>query len=69
MDTAVISPKFQVVIPKEIRNNLSISPGQRVKFVAFDNHLEMIILKDLRELVGICEGMDNNFEREDEDRL
>jgi AbrB family looped-hinge helix DNA binding protein len=69
MNTATISTKYQVVIPKEIRKTLKISPGQRVKFISYDNRLEIIPLVDLEDLVGICEGMDTSIEREETDRI
>jgi AbrB family looped-hinge helix DNA binding protein len=69
MNTATISTKYQVVIPKEIRNTLKILPGQRVKFICYDNRLEIIPLVDLKELVGIYEGMDTTIEREESDRI
>jgi AbrB family looped-hinge helix DNA binding protein len=69
MNTATISTKYQVVIPKSIRNTLKIFPGQKVTFICYDNHLEMIPLADLKELVGICDGMDTTIEREEADRI
>ena len=69
MNTATISTKYQVVIPREIRNNLKIHPGQKVKFIEYNNRLEIIPLIDLKDLVGICEGMDTKIEREEEDRI
>ncbi len=69
MNTAVISTKYQVVIPKEIRDSFKVFPGQRVKFISYDNRLEIVPLRDLKDLVGICEGMDTTFVREEEDRI
>ena len=69
MNTATISSKYQLVIPKEIRDIMKFTPGQRVKFITYDNCLEIIPLIDLKNLVGICEGMDTNIERDDEDRI
>jgi AbrB family looped-hinge helix DNA binding protein len=69
MNTATISSKYQLVIPKEIRDIMKFIPGQKVKFITYNNYLEIIPLVDLRNLVGICEGMDTNIEREDEDRI
>jgi AbrB family looped-hinge helix DNA binding protein len=69
MNTAIISTKYQVVIPKEIRNSMKIKPGQKVKFIHYDNRLEIIPITDLKDLIGICEGMDPTFERDEEDRI
>ena len=42
MGRVTISPKFQVVIPKEIREKLGLSPGQRVEAIAYENRIELI---------------------------
>ena len=69
MDTSVISSKYQVVIPHEIRKNNKFLPGQKVKFIYYDDRLEIIPLVDLKNLIGICEGMDSTFVREEDDRI
>jgi AbrB family looped-hinge helix DNA binding protein len=42
METVKISPKYQVVIPKKLREALNLSPGQKVQMVAFEDRIEMI---------------------------
>ncbi|MBU0560975.1 MAG: AbrB/MazE/SpoVT family DNA-binding domain-containing protein [Bacteroidetes bacterium] len=68
MTTVKISPKYQVVIPKEIRNKLKLRPGQRLQILEFGDRIEFLILKNIKEARGYLKGMDTNFERE-EDRL
>ena len=63
-----ISPKFQVVIPKEIREALHLLPGQRLQVVQYEGRIELIPERDIGELEGFLEGMDTSFTR-DEDRL
>ncbi len=63
-----ISPKFQVVIPKEIREALHLLPGQRMQVVQYEGRIELIPERDIGELEGFLEGMDTSFTR-DEDRL
>ena len=63
-----ISPKFQVVIPKEIREALHLLPGQRMQIVQYENRIELIPERDIGELEGFLAGMDTSFTRE-EDRL
>ena len=63
-----ISPKFQVVIPKEIREALHLVPGQRMQIVQYENRIELIPERDIGELEGFLAGMDTSFTRE-EDRL
>lgn len=63
-----VSPKFQVVIPKEIRESLHLSPGQRMQVVQYENRIELIPEKDVSELEGFLKGMNTEFTR-DNDRL
>ncbi|HEX9732245.1 MAG TPA: AbrB/MazE/SpoVT family DNA-binding domain-containing protein [Thermoanaerobaculia bacterium] len=64
MTTVTISPKFQVVIPSEIRKRLKLEPGQRVQAVAYENRIELIPLRPMTELRGFLRGIDTTVERE-----
>lgn len=66
MDTVTISPKFQVVIPKGIRDRLKLSPGQKVQAIAYDNRIELIPQRSLREMRGFLKGLDTDVPREDD---
>ncbi|MCK8114099.1 AbrB/MazE/SpoVT family DNA-binding domain-containing protein [Anaerosoma tenue] len=68
METVTISPKYQVVIPKSVRRQLRLVPGQKVQVIAFGDRIEFIPLKPARELRGMLRGLDTTFEREREDR-
>jgi len=63
-----LSPKFQVVIPKEIRNNLKLKPGQMMQVVQIGERIEFIPQKSIKDFRGFLKGIDTNFEREG-DRL
>ncbi len=63
-----VSPKFQVVIPKEIRESLQLAPGQRLQVVQYENRIELIPERDIAELEGFLNGIDTSFTREN-DRL
>lgn len=69
MDTVTISPKFQVVIPKAVREQLGLVPGQQVQALVFGGRIELIPLRPARELRGILRGLDARFERDREDRV
>jgi len=64
MGRVTISPKFQVVIPKEIREKLGLSPGQRVEAIAYENRIELIPLRPIRQMRGFLKGIDTSIERE-----
>ena len=68
METVTLSPKFQVVIPKEVRKKFNLKPGQKLQIIEFGDRLEFIPIKDIKESRGFLKGMDTNVEREG-DRL
>lgn len=68
MLTVKVSPKFQVVIPKEIRESLHVLPGQRMQVVQYENRIELILERDVSELEGFLQGINTEFKRE-KDRL
>ncbi len=61
-----VSPKYQVVIPKEIRDSLCLVPGQRMQVVAYENRIELIPERDVSALEGVLKGIDTTFVREDD---
>ena len=64
MTAVTVSPKFQVVIPKEIRESMGIVSGQKVQILAYQNRIELIPLKPMRNLRGLLKGIDTDVERE-----
>ncbi len=68
MDAVKISPKFQVVIPREVREKLRPVAGQKMQVVAYGNRIELIPVRDIAEMKGFLKGMDTAVARE-EDRL
>lgn len=68
MNTVTVSPKFQVVIPQEIREELALKPGEKMRVLRFDDRVELIRIRPIQELRGFLRGMDTTIERE-EDRL
>ncbi len=68
MEAVKISPKYQIVIPKKLREELNLSPGQKVQMVAFEDRIEMIPVRKISEMKGFLRGIDTTVERET-DRL
>lgn len=64
MVAVTVSPKFQVVIPKEIREKLSIKPGQKLQILQFADRIEFVPIKDARALRGCLRGIDTTVLRE-----
>lgn len=68
METVTISPKFQVVIPKGIRERLKLRSGQKVQAILYDDRIELIPVRPVKALKGFLKGIDTTVVRED-DRL
>jgi AbrB family looped-hinge helix DNA binding protein len=64
MEAVKISPKFQVVIPREVREKLQLVAGQRMQVVAYGNRIELIPERDITEMRGFLEGIDTEVARE-----
>jgi AbrB family looped-hinge helix DNA binding protein len=64
METVTVSPKYQVVIPSRIRSDLGVKPGQKVKVLLYDNRIEMVPVKPIKQSRGFLKGIDTLIERE-----
>jgi AbrB family looped-hinge helix DNA binding protein len=64
LSTVTISSKYQVVIPKDVRERLRIRPGQKVEAFAIGGRIELVPVRPLAEMRGFLKGMDSNFERD-----
>lgn len=68
MNTVTISPKYQIVIPKNIRERLGLLPGQKVQAIAYGARIELIPVRPAAEMRGFLRGIDTNIERETDRR-
>ena len=66
MNTLTISPKYQLVIPKAIRELLGLKPGQKVHAIAYNNRIELIPVQPIRRMRGFVRGIDTTVKREDD---
>ncbi len=66
MQTVTVSPKFQVVIPKSVREALRLKPGQKMHVVEYEGRIELIPDRDIKELLGFLKGINTIFQREDD---
>ena len=64
MDTVTISPKYQVVIPRAVREALKLLPGEKMRVLHFGNRVELIRVRGTREVRGLLAGMDTSIERD-----
>jgi AbrB family looped-hinge helix DNA binding protein len=68
MDTVTLSPEFQVVIPRAIREALHLTAGEKLHVMRYADRVELIPIRPAREMRGFLRGMDTTISRED-DRL
>ena len=68
MCTVTISSKYQVVIPRLIREQFNLKPGQKIMFIAYNNTLRVVIVPPIEDAEGIFEGIDTDPKREKEER-
>ncbi len=68
MRAVTVSPKYQVVIPKEVRDSMGIVSGQKIQMLTYRNRIELIPIKPMKKLKGFLKGIDTEVER-DKDRI
>lgn len=69
METVTVSPKYQVVLTKAVREALGIKAGQKMVIIAYDNRVVLIPERSIQEARGSLKGMDVAIERDEEERL
>lgn len=68
MTAVAVSPKFQIVIPKDVRESMGLVSGQKVQVLTYRNRIELIPIKPMKEMKGFLTGIDTEVKR-DKDRL
>ncbi len=68
MDTVTVSTKYQVVIPRRVRQSLNIQPGQKMQMIEYGNSIVMVPVRPIQEARGSLKGIDTDPQREKEDR-
>jgi AbrB family looped-hinge helix DNA binding protein len=68
VDVVTISPRYQVVIPRAVREQRNLAPGQKMQALAYDDRVELIPLRPAAALRGFLKGIDTTVER-DVDRV
>jgi AbrB family looped-hinge helix DNA binding protein len=64
MSVVTVSPKFQVVIPRAIREALGLEPGQKMQALEYQDRVELIPVRPAKALRGILRGIDTSVPRE-----
>lgn len=66
MTSVTVSPKFQVVIPREVRESMGIVSGQKFQVLTFQNRIGLIPIKPMKRLKGFLKGIEASVERDDD---
>ena len=68
MKTVTVSPKFQVVIPREVRESLGIKPGEKMQIINYADRIELVPVRKIKVMRGFLKGIDTSVVRE-KDRI
>ena len=68
MSTATLSSKFQISVPKEVRDALGLKPGQKLAFINTGTGIRLVPQPAILDLVGIARGANTDGVRDREDR-
>lgn len=66
METVIVSSKYQLVIPRSVRERLGIRPGQHFQIIPYEDRIEVVPVRSAREIKGFLGDLENTFEREDD---
>ena len=64
MSIVKVSPKYQVVIPKEVREAMGIRSGEKVKVFQYGDRIEFIPVRKIKTMRGFLKGMNTRIKRE-----
>jgi len=64
MQTVTVSPKYQIVIPSQVRKSLDISTGEKLEVIPYRGRIELVPVRTMQSMRGFLQGIDTNIERE-----
>jgi len=66
MESVTVSPKFQVVIPRAVRESLGLRAGVKLKVIQFFDRIELIPAKPIENFRGFLKGIKTDVPRDEE---
>ena len=66
MLSVTVSPKYQIVIPKEVRELMGIVSGQKIQMLTYRNRIELIPIKPMKNMRGLLKGISTDVDRDDD---
>lgn len=67
MEAVTISSKYQITIPRKVRERLNLKPGDKVAFIPLENSLRLVVVPPIQEARGMFKGLDTENIREEVD--
>ena len=64
--TLTLSSKYQIAIPKEVRERLGLTAGQKIQLVTYGDRIELLPQRDIRQMRGFLSGIDTTVPRDDD---
>ena len=64
MASVTVSPKFQIVIPKEVREQMGLKPGQKLFVLLDGGRIHLVPVRPMMEMRGFVKGIDTRIDRE-----
>jgi AbrB family looped-hinge helix DNA binding protein len=68
MNPVTISAKYQVVIPRQIREQFNLKPGNKIMFIPYNQTLHVVVVPPIEQAEGVFVGIDSNPLREKDER-
>ena len=65
MQAATISSKYQIVIPRKIRERFGLKPGRKIAFIPYRRSLRVVVVPPIKEAYGFLDGIDTSVERDE----
>jgi AbrB family looped-hinge helix DNA binding protein len=69
MDVVIISTRYQITIPREVRKELRLKPGQKMRVILYDNRVVLIPVRSIEEALGSLKGIGTNTPQYEEDHI
>ena len=66
MRTVTISSKYQVVIPKDIRESIGLHVGAKLEVITYGSRIELVPIVPMKKLKGAFKGLNTDIQREDD---
>jgi len=62
-----ISSKYQIVIPRKLREQFNLKPGQKIMFIPYQKSIRLVIVPSIQDALGMFKGLNTDNLREEED--